>query len=104
MVLVIHLQVREHIRLTWETEKRICSLVWGLGEIGGRMGIDTTGKSFSMFFLHTLLVTPNKFRPPNMMNGDVSIFFHCYPDRVVVLLLCCSCTVSTLSAPLESNM
>jgi hypothetical protein len=76
VIVVVSLQVREHIRLAWETEKRICSLVWGLGEIGGRLGLDTSGKSFSMFFLQTLLVTPNKFRPPNMMNGDVSTFFH----------------------------
>ncbi|XP_024394449.1 DNA-directed RNA polymerase I subunit 1 [Physcomitrium patens] len=65
-------EVREHITLTWQTEKRICALVWGLGEIGGRMGLDKSAKSdASMFFLQTLLVTPNKFRPPNIMNGDV---------------------------------
>jgi len=87
VIRLISLQVREHIRLAWETEKRICALVWGLGEIGGRLDLDANAKSnASMFFLETLLVTPNKFRPPNIMNGDVSRFDLLASRAVIVWL------------------
>jgi hypothetical protein len=66
-------QVREHIRLAWDKEKRICALVWGLGEVSIHMGRAKVGKADpSMFFLQTILVTPNRFRPPNLMDDNVS--------------------------------
>ncbi|KAL3691839.1 hypothetical protein R1sor_005490 [Riccia sorocarpa] len=65
-------EVKEHLRLVWENEMRICSLIWGAQEAFGlyqRSKKDVTGSD--MFFLRTLLVTPNRFRPPNRMNDQV---------------------------------
>lgn len=69
-------QAREHIRLVWKKEARICSLIWGLGEDNKRLGLPKrTSSGSSMFFLQTILVTPNRFRPPNMVDDEVSISF-----------------------------
>ncbi|KAL2622234.1 hypothetical protein R1flu_002439 [Riccia fluitans] len=65
-------EVKEHLRLVWENEQRICSLIWGAQEAFGllqRSKKDVSGSD--MFFLRTLLVTPNRFRPPNRMDDQV---------------------------------
>ncbi len=61
------------MRKVWEKEAHICSLVWGLGEKGWHShtlkNLKKTGSS--MFFVESILVTPNRFRPANMMDGKV---------------------------------
>lgn len=66
-------EVKEHMRKVWEKEEHICSLVWGLGEKGWHShtlkNLKKTGSS--MFFVESILVTPNRFRPANMMDGKL---------------------------------
>ncbi|BBN13954.1 DNA-directed RNA polymerase I subunit RPA1 [Marchantia polymorpha subsp. ruderalis] len=65
-------EVKEHLRLTWENEERICSLIWGAQEAYGlltKSKKDVCGSD--MFFLQTILVTPNRFRPPNRMDDQI---------------------------------
>jgi DNA-directed RNA polymerase I subunit RPA1 len=61
------------MRKVWEKEAHICSLVWGLGEKGWHShtlkNLKKTGSS--MFFVESILVTPNRFRPANMMDGKL---------------------------------
>ncbi|KAH9297472.1 hypothetical protein KI387_029154, partial [Taxus chinensis] len=61
------LEVKEHLKLLWENESHICSLIWDIQQEKRK----SWGKSssYSMFFLQALLVPPSKFRPPNRMNN-----------------------------------
>ncbi|GLJ25883.1 hypothetical protein SUGI_0496070 [Cryptomeria japonica] len=61
------LEVKEHLKELWENESHICSLIWDIQQEKRK----SWGKSpsYSMFFLHALLVPPSKFRPPNRMNN-----------------------------------
>lgn len=69
---ILACQVREHLRRAWEIEERICSLIWGAQRAIGLLPTSTKKSSASdMFFLQTLLVTPNRFRPPNRMDDKV---------------------------------
>eukprot|EP00250_Pteridium_aquilinum_P003381 c13694_g1_i1 orf=235-4305(+) len=63
-------EVKVHIRRLWEKEKRMCSLIWDAQNSYD----DVWNKKFagsSDFFLESVLVPPNRFRPPNKMQGTI---------------------------------
>ncbi|CAM6104025.1 unnamed protein product [Calypogeia fissa] len=65
-------EVREHLRRAWEIEERVCSLIWGAQNAIGLLSTSRKKSSASdMFFLQTILVTPNRFRPPNKMDDKI---------------------------------
>eukprot|EP00898_Chlorokybus_atmophyticus_P009008 jgi/Chlat1/9108/Chrsp97S08381 len=73
------LEVREHLRLLWKSEAETVSLIWGAVQAStsplGTGSVRLKRQSDpSVFFLQTVLVSPNKFRPPSYMND--SIFEH----------------------------
>ncbi|GLJ30639.1 hypothetical protein SUGI_0606730 [Cryptomeria japonica] len=66
------LEVKEHLKKLWENESHICSLIWDIQQEKRK----SWGKSssYTMFFLHALLVPPSKFQPPNRMNNMVCVY------------------------------
>eukprot|EP00854_Cymbomonas_tetramitiformis_P018706 gene18706-22333_t len=69
-------QVKDIMDLLWKNERQFLELLWGCEGVslqGGSTGVGTgfsAPKSPHIFFIQSLLVTPNRFRPPSKV-GDV---------------------------------
>lgn len=61
------LEIKEHLRLLWENESHICSLIWDIQQ--EKIKSWNQSPSHLMFFIEALLVPPSRFRPPNKVNG-----------------------------------
>lgn len=61
------LEIKEHLRLLWENESHICSLIWDIQQEKRKSW--NQSPSHLMFFIQSLLVPPSRFRPPNKVNG-----------------------------------
>jgi len=59
------LEIKEHLRLLWENESHICSLIWDIQQEKTKSW--NQSQSHLMFFIEALLVPPSKFRPPNKL-------------------------------------
>lgn len=62
-----------HINRLWKNEKRICTLIWDAQKSYGEAW-NKKVMGASDFFLESVLVPPNRFRPPNKLQGTVSKF------------------------------
>lgn len=61
-------ECREHLRLLFNNENQICSLLFGRHGPYAPVNKDRTSRaSADMFFMDCLLVTPTRFRPPSIM-------------------------------------
>ncbi|KAI5064715.1 hypothetical protein GOP47_0019410 [Adiantum capillus-veneris] len=61
-------EVKVHINRLWSKEKRICSLIWDAQKAYNE-GSNEAFLGSSDFFLEAVLVPPNRFRPPNRLQG-----------------------------------
>lgn len=55
------LEVKQRMKQLWEKDQELLNLIFGKVDETGL--ITNTGQGFDMFFMNTLLVTPNRFRP-----------------------------------------
>lgn len=63
-------EVKAHINRLWEKEKRICSLIWDAQKYYDGVW-NKKFMGWSDFFLEAVLVPPNRFRPPNKLQGTI---------------------------------
>lgn len=69
------MEIREHIKLLWDQEKKILEIIYGTIYVNKKtlstksLGYKILNNGPSMFFLESILVPPNRFRPENKM-GD----------------------------------
>lgn len=82
--------MREHVRLVWACEKRILDTIYG-NFIVNKKTLENKSHGFKIlnngpevFFLETILVTPNRFRPENKL-GDQT-FLHGHTVELTKLL------------------
>ncbi|XP_020526321.1 DNA-directed RNA polymerase I subunit 1 isoform X2 [Amborella trichopoda] len=61
-------QVQHCLKLLWENEPRICSLMWDIQQ--KKLLACRQSPTYLMFFIKVLLVPPCRFRPPNTKNDS----------------------------------
>ncbi|OVA12173.1 RNA polymerase [Macleaya cordata] len=72
------LKVKDHMKLLWENEIQLCSLICDIQQ--ERLYMSGKKENYSMFFIEALLVAPVKFRPPS--KGSISVMEH--PQTVLL--------------------
>jgi DNA-directed RNA polymerase I subunit RPA1 len=74
------LEVRQHVKTLWENEKMMMDLLFGKIEVKNNYDnnyqyvVESTGPD--LFFLDTIIVPPNRFRPENNISGFVYLHHH----------------------------
>lgn len=81
--------MKEHINMLWAKNKTILDTIFGTlivnkKTLETKKGYKLIGNGQSMFFLETILVTPNRFRPENKL-GDMT-FLHGHTVELTKLL------------------
>lgn len=56
------LEIEMQLKHLWEKENEICNLIWGSSYNDNRL------KGYEIFFIKSVPVTPNRFRPPQLVN------------------------------------
>ncbi|KAJ4969995.1 hypothetical protein NE237_003094 [Protea cynaroides] len=76
--LLLPSDVKDILKLLWENEARLCSLICDIQQ--ERLHMSGKNASYSIFFIKNLLVPPIKFRPPS--KGGDSVMEH--PQTVLL--------------------
>ncbi|GFR43873.1 hypothetical protein Agub_g5002 [Astrephomene gubernaculifera] len=98
------LEVEEHMRLLWDREWPILSLIYSAQvaakpgqKHGARLMTETEARSaYRMFFLRAIPVAPNKFRPPSKVGDD--LFEHAHNVSLCKVINCCLDLTTTAPA------